>query len=333
MQQRTVHTLYLAILAIAMVAACTIGARASSEYYYTGAIQAQTVQMDITFDHRAVTGSYFYDSTGVDIKLKGQTQANGAVSISEFDANGKKTGVFTGTVIPTYRTFTGTWRSEDGKEQFPFKLTAVAEYITVLKSLPRAKATGIYPRFYAATPALNGLSNVLRARIGILQQNFLTTARANLKVLPAYFNLSQDFHYNIKYYSPDLISMVAMLFEDDGGAHPNTTYESMNVRITGNKAISFKLMDLFTPDYLPKLSTFLVNNLHGQGAQWVLNGQIKQFKPTDLSTFYLRPTAMVFIFSPYAVGPYVQGTFMVRVPYTYMAEFVDAKGPIKRFVR
>ena len=43
---------------------------------------------------------------------------------------------------------------------------------------------------------------------------------------------------------------------------------------------------------------------------------------------HLQPERLQLIFNPYAVGPYVSGTFLVNIPYTALKALFAADGPL-----
>lgn len=88
---------------------------------YRGAInQNIQIQMSIYPDGNNIVGTYFYESIGKEIALKGKAESN-QIILDEFDESGTNTGTFKGT-LKTVDTIEGTWSSPDGKKQYPFKL-------------------------------------------------------------------------------------------------------------------------------------------------------------------------------------------------------------------
>jgi len=332
MRQSRMHWWWL-VVGVAMVMMCA-PAHARSEYYFTGLISTQPVQMDLVLDDSTITGSYFYDLVGTEIALKGQGEKNGEATINEFDEQGKQTGTFTGNLTADRQTYSGNWSNADGSRTLPFKLTQVAEYVSVQQSLPRVNVSGSYPRFLHASPAQQALTETMRTNVDAAMQRFLKASRANLKGIPTSIKLEADYHYAIKYYSRDLLSLVETQFAYPGGAHPSTIYVPFNMQLVDGKATPIALASLFKPGmpYISALSDYLIDALRKQNAQWVVEGQVKSFKAEDLSAFYLRPHALTFIFQQYAVGPYAQGTFFVRVPFSAVAAYLNPFGPLSRMI-
>ena len=72
--------------------------------FFTGSIgNAPGLQMKLIREGDKLTGSYFYQKVGKKIDVRGTVDSGGNLTLEEFDANGKQTGVFK-----------GTWKGEDG---------------------------------------------------------------------------------------------------------------------------------------------------------------------------------------------------------------------------
>ncbi len=308
--------------------------QARSEYYYTGKASGQPVQVDLTFADSAVSGTFYCECDGLDTNVKGKAEPNGTVTLTETDAKGNKTGTITGTVSPDKHRFSGVWHNAEGSRSRQLKLDAVAAYVLQQQTFPQITITTAYPRFFTSSPALKEISRHAKESIDTQQQKFLQSAQENVRVLPANNQLFADYRYAIKYYTRNLVSLLEELNEFPGGAHPSTNYLSYNVQIVNGIVEPFELANLFKPDTpcFDALSEYLVRELRHRGAEWVANGQVKSFKPADLTVFYLRPTTVTFVFPPYAVGPYAQGEFFVRVPLRQVCASINPNGPVGNFM-
>ena len=65
---------------------------------------------------------------------------------------------------------------------------------------------------------------------------------------------------------------------------------------------------------------------------WVVTGEVSELQEGDLAAFSLLPKGLRFAFSPYQVGPFVQGSFFVMMPYKALASHIDPEGPLVRFL-
>lgn len=128
-------------------------------------------------------------------------------------------------------------------------------------------------------------------------------------------------------------SLLTSFFYYTGGAHPNSHSESLLVEVNGADVLLLGLEELFTTgsNWLERVSTAVLAGLEQQGADAVTNGELSQLTATDLATFTLGPAGLSFHFDPYAVGPYVQGSFVVTVPYADLADLAAPGGALEAF--
>lgn len=309
------------------------GAGWAASYHYSGNIGDRTaVQMDLARTGTALTGNYWYDTVSLPLKLTGSVQ-NGTATVKEFDANGKQTGTFTGTLTQQDRQFSGTWSSPDGKTQ-PFAFTATAEYRIITVTKDRYDVKGTYPVFLNTAPGWQALNGLLLAQVQAAQQRFLKDTAGTPLNVPG-TKLTQWYNIGVAYAGGDLASLLTMEFADTGGAHPNTVYTSANYQVTENAPQLLGLNDLFTPEsgYLNAIFQMVLTDLNRQKKA---NGGIPvwdTFSVKDLNVYTLSPVSITFVFSPYVAGPYAEGTYYVVIPYTQLTQYINPKGPLAQFVK
>lgn len=131
------------------------------------------------------------------------------------------------------------------------------------------------------------------------------------------------------------LSMLNNIYSYTGGAHPNTFYESFLFEVRPSGVNELGIGDLFRQDssWLPRLTPLILSDLEAQGAAWVTQGQVQELTTTDLATFTLGPTGLTFHFAPYAMGPYVQGSFTVTLDYGQLVGLAPAGGALEQFAR
>jgi hypothetical protein len=129
------------------------------------------------------------------------------------------------------------------------------------------------------------------------------------------------------------VSLRTQSYVYSGGAHGNTSYTTRTWRLGGPVPRELRLSDLFRPNaaYLPRLVPLVLADLEAQHATWVVDGQIATLGETDLALFSLTPAGLAFTFPPYAMGPYVEGTFTVVVPYRRLLDLALPGGAIDTF--
>jgi hypothetical protein len=319
------------ILCLCALILALLPASAAQRLYYTGAINTTlTLQMDLAFDGAKVHGRYYYESVGTEITLAGTRKAN-AITLKE-RANGKVTGIFTGTLAADLRAVTGTWTSADGKRKLPFALRAVAEYKTVTVKKPGYVLTGSYPAFFGTAKAMQALTKLLAARMAGVQAGFLKEAVREPDI-PYPADFAQDYVIAITFHHPNLVSLYVTDYSYTGGAHPNTVYTSANYDTTGDIPTLLGQNDLFNKEkpYRDTLFTLVKADLMRQTkAREVTMWDTLSVK--DLAVYTLSPTGITFIFSPYVVSYYAAGDFEVTIPYRQVLPFINWSGPLALFL-
>jgi uncharacterized protein len=136
--------------------------------------------------------------------------------------------------------------------------------------------------------------------------------------------------------SSDAISVAITTYAFSGGAHGygGTTAQLVDLR-TGRKA---ELGDVFGPgdSWLQTLVPLVRGELKKQFTD-ERPGFDDAIEPVALTKLLRDPTIYYFqagrlqlIFNPYAVGPYVSGTFRVNIPYATLRPLLAAAGPLAR---
>ena len=126
----------------------------------------------------------------------------------------------------------------------------------------------------------------------------------------------------------DLASILGYVFSFTGGAHPNHMFFTVNFNTDTQEVL--RLQDLFE-NYEPALdaiSAYAVDDIIRQkkdkkvddnmDMKWVMEGAGPKGKNYSVFTFvpenHQQIKAVKFIFPPYSVGPYYEGTYEVEVP-------------------
>jgi hypothetical protein len=101
------------------------------------------IVLKISSDNGEITGNYFYKSSGIDIKLKGNLNREGKLSLSEFDSQGNQTGIFNGTMANNNK-IEGNWSKPNGKKEMIFLLLeSNAQYESLKKQITDQKYESI----------------------------------------------------------------------------------------------------------------------------------------------------------------------------------------------
>jgi Rieske Fe-S protein len=141
---------------------------------------------------------------------------------------------------------------------------------------------------------------------------------------------AMDIEYK-KYSGSTTVSYVYQIYEDTGGAHPNTYYKTFTFDASGN---TIELAGLFKTDvrYLDRLSKisydYLVKDLAKRFSAPLDDGQIDMVRmgtsptPETLQFFYVDEQNLVLIFPPYQVAAYAAGVSEVRIPLSDLKDIL-----------
>ena len=126
--------------------------------------------------------------------------------------------------------------------------------------------------------------------------------------------------------SGSLISALKVTFWFTGGAHPNT-YRETQTLLLADSGIWQEAANLCTaPVQLgwdcaeAHVRDLVIADLLEQEAEWVVAGEVDAAATWLLDRFTLGSNQLTVIFDPYDVGPYVQGAFLVGIPYSELAD-------------
>ncbi|GIV08701.1 MAG: hypothetical protein KatS3mg019_0792 [Fimbriimonadales bacterium] len=183
-------------------------------------------------------------------------------------------------------------------------------------------------------PKGNPIGALANQRVESIIQNykseFLKTMVENRKIN---FRMGEPFQLQIRptisIARADLISLYLEIFWWTGGAHPNTFYRVVNVGMVNGKPQVLGLRDILE---------------QGVSAETVMQRVAQQLEtikrqrdpseepwmpeegiPQDYwNSFILTPSAIVWVFEPYAVGAYAEGRFLIRLSYQ------DLRGLVRR---
>jgi hypothetical protein len=131
---------------------------------------------------------------------------------------------------------------------------------------------------------------------------------------------------------PTLISAYFTGFTYTGGAHGNIYYPTYNLGFVDGKPRRLALRDLFRPGEkaVDAASELIMEKLKANPrATFVKDGSVKSIGPDLVSAFVVSPTGITFLLPPYAVAPYVEGSFFVKIPFAEFGDKLNPNGPLK----
>lgn len=234
-----------------------------------------------------------------------------------------------GAVLSTALTFAAPAGSADALEG---DLARAAQYAYLSLSEGRIETSAVWPRFSSA--ALKDLEQEQESDGYAELRAFVADGRANVDSLELGWGWTEDTYRDVMGVAGSYVSILRSSTNYTGGAHPNTGYGSTLFDTSTNSYLS--LVDVFDDDdWQTPVLELVTADLRAQGAAWLEEGADSAVAVTltaaDLATFTLGPTGLSFVFDPYAVGPYAQGTFQVTLPYAALAGLAREDGPLAAF--
>lgn len=146
------------------------------------------------------------------------------------------------------------------------------------------------------------------------------------------FHWSYEVRFTVSDAGRDLISCMPTIFTYTGGAHPNTTFHFFNFGMVKGKPKVLTIQDLFRRNVraLDEVSNVVIAKLlNNMNAEWVQNGEVKRLTQQQGDQFVIGRTGLTYHFEPYAMGPYVAGSFEVPVSFAELSGLLDPNGPLK----
>jgi peptidoglycan-N-acetylglucosamine deacetylase len=193
---------------------------------------------------------------------------------------------------------------------------------------PELSAPGAEPRQVAAAKALSStIAGLMQKRSDEFAGYAEESRKGIAKGLPAW---SLGLKCELTLNSPALISMACGEDSYTGGAHGNELTAGHSYQLVKEQWRELALESLFVKPEKARLriSELVVESLRKDGAQYVAEGTMKDVR-AELKNFVLGPDGLRFFFSPYSVGPYVQGQFTALVPYRELAPFLPPRSVLE----
>lgn len=128
----------------------------------------------------------------------------------------------------------------------------------------------------------------------------------------------------------DFISVFFDGYFFTGGAHPNTNQMPYTFGMVGGKAKRLGLADLVTSkaavgDVMNKVVRPRLNAAKKERG----GDPIDKFDPGLENSFVVTKAGLTWLFPPYAVGPYAEGGYQVKVPFADLAPYLRSGGVLK----
>jgi hypothetical protein len=338
--------------------------------FFKGSIGARLgLQMKLTRDGEKVMGNYSYQRVGARIDLKGTIDKDGNLTLEEFDAGGKQTGLFKGNWLADKDdgliSVVGNWSKPGGEKKTAFSLHEEPIEFSggVELTAKQIKETNkkVNYQIDAAYPQVTGVpdsrfdkfnqeaKNLVMKRISGFKKETTEvakdeTAAATPDASPENKSSSPantlDISYSIALAKDDLISIEFDVGNyASGAAHANYDSEVLNYDLKAGKVL--KMADLFSPGakYIQSISAYCIKDLKNQSKSpgSLLDDQTIQSgagpNAGNYDSWTITKKGLKITFDPYQVAAFAAGQQSVVVPYSALKELIKPDGPLAQFAK
>lgn len=319
----------------------------SEKKTFRGIIGTKQIQLTLTRTGNKLSGTYFYQSTGKDVRLSGTIDAEGNFKLEEFDAANVKTGEFKGTWLKASDNtayLAGEWTLLKDDETIILNLGEEMVFFTGATKLVnknfseknrqrKFRIMADYPELTGVSPAVAANFNKLikdsvMKEVDAFRKQMLTMSDEDMKFFKE--NNAEAFFetgYMIYYANDKVISIGFGNSVHMGGAHPAYYSFAVNFDLVTGKKI--ELADLFKPNsnYLKAISDYCIKKLKEQQADFADDEQIAAgagAKEENFKSWNIRKSGILIIFEPYQVAPGAAGAPEVFIPYSDLKSILRA---------
>lgn len=318
-----------------------------------GAAGKTAIQMRLRREGDKLTGSYFYESVGKDLSLRGTITAAGDFILQEFDPSGAQTGLFKGRwsgpkCDDCVDSLIGKWTRPDGTRALEFTLNEFPVYFNgdarlVSKSLKESKRQGKWGGYEisAEYPQLLGAG----ANIQSFDREVLALVSKDVADYRKTFteDAGQGGELDLGYYvlwADD--SLVSVDFNDYhfffGAGEHDAASTTFNYDLARGRAL--KLADVFKPSsgYLKIISDACNRELRKQfeGESFPDAGRIAESVESvvgDDKKWLVTKDGFVVVFDSTEFPPAGAGEHQVVIPFAALKDVIRPDGPLARFVK
>jgi len=179
------------------------------------------------------------------------------------------------------------------------------------------KASVQIPQFGTNDPVARFANDELRKKARTLLNSFVSSA------YDPKFKPSLPYEYQLRAVvgvaEPGLISYYLTEYSFTGGAHGNTALTGWSYGMVGNRPGPLKFANLQRNRMESRAAATQIVLPALNDAKRIRGGDpVTELPPTTTDNFVITRAGMTWLFSPYDVGPYAEGAYFVKVPWTDM---------------
>lgn len=135
-----------------------------------------------------------------------------------------------------------------------------------------------------------------------------------------------DIKFTVSISTEGLISLIVHSYDYSGGAHPNSFDDCLNYQNRVGRAYKLQFSDLLrkgnsTSDFVGE---FILPEVNRQKIARQVE-TVDSIESKLMDHFVLTPAGIAFLFNKYDVGPYVEGEYMVKLPWTEVGDWLELR--------
>ncbi len=321
--------------------------RARAQIFH-GNIGERTITMQIARAGQNFSGTYYYDSIGKNLVLKGSIDGSGNVTLQEFDESGKQTGKFKGKFGPDefddfVNSFSGVWTTPTGGNELSFSLTEQDNEFsggvhieTKLISVRRRNVRAAYPQLAGGSNSSINAFNQRIAAIVMKEVRAFSSEPPSPDDNRSYF----DANYTVLLGTDDIVSVEINEDFYGGGAHPDITYQTLTYDMHAGREI--QLASLFKPgaNYKKTLQQKSLDSINrrikqaeqqdAQAGQQQESVSLSPDELGDISGWAMTPKGLIVYYDlPHVIAAFDRAF----IPYSELSDMLDPNGPAAKFAR
>jgi hypothetical protein len=314
---------------------------------YAGTVAGQPVQVQLHKYGNELHGAYYYTAKGQILNLLPEPGTGDSLKFSEKttteETNWESAGGWR--VIVKGDSLTGEWANGQRKKIHPIRLKEIQPAGSIeldiaylddsAKLNEQQKDYTAFTSYQAVVPKATGyphkafvdsvLSGAIGCKVGDVQScmrgmadKYFREYKEEVKDLDTNYNIHREERLNtwVLFNSDGWLILESFTFSYTGGAHGNYGSNFLNIDLQRGKI--WKLNDVIAGDTarLRPLLTEAARKYFRLKPGEKLGDRLLQLDaPTVAGNFYITPRGLTFVYSPYEIASYAQGSISLFIPY------------------
>lgn len=126
-----------------------------------------------------------------------------------------------------------------------------------------------------------------------------------------------------------VLSLIYNSYSETGGAHGFSSFDGASFDVETGELLSFEAIATDYDSFSNKVLTIIINEIEVKAQEIYIfedyEDTIYSLWYDDATTWYMSDTGLVFIYSPYTLATYADGSIVVEVPYEDVADYMEDK--------